>query len=64
LYRAVDKESQAVDFLLTRHRDIQTALRWAVRPMLSFKSFASACCTLSGIELMHMIKENPDARWQ
>jgi putative transposase len=25
--------------------------------MLGFKSFATACCTLRGIELMHMIKK-------
>lgn len=115
LYRAVDKEGQTVDFLLTRHRDKQAALRFfkkairqhglpnkvtidksgantaalavlndelnvtievrqskylnnrieqdhraikrIVRPMLGFKTFASARCTLRGIELMHMIKK-------
>src|SRR5512143_2129654 len=115
LYRAVDKEGQTIDFLLTAHRDKQAALRFfkkavrqhglpdkvtidqsgantaalealieetkatieirqsrylnnrveqdhravkrIVRPMLGFYSFRSARVTLSGIELMHMIKK-------
>ena len=114
LYRAVDKEGQTIDFLLTARRDKKAAQRFfkkavgqhglpekvtidksgantaalealqeetgqtieirqikylnnlveqdhraikrIVRPMLGFKSFDSARCTLRGIELMHMIK--------
>jgi len=115
LYRAVDKEGQTIDFLLTARRDKKAAQRFfkkavgqhglpekvtidksgantaalealqeetgqtieirqikylnnlveqdhraikrIVRPMLGFKSFDSARCTLRGIELMHMIKK-------
>ena len=115
LYRAVDKEGQTIDFLLTAHRDKKAALRFfkksvrqhglpdkvtidksgantaalealqeetgqaieirqikylnnlveqdhraikrIIRPMLGFKTFDSARCTLQGIELMHMIKK-------
>ena len=115
LYRAVDKEGQTIDFLLTARRDKKAAQRFfkkavgqhglpekvtidksgantaalealqeetgqtieirqikylnnlveqdhraikrIVRPMLGFKSFDSACSTLRGIELMHMIKK-------
>jgi putative transposase len=113
LYRAVDKEGQTIDFLLTPHRDRDAAeafLRKAIRtqglpekitidqsgsntaaiqhynklhkttivmrqskylnnmveqdhravkrltrPMLGFKSFWAACCTIAGIEVMHAI---------
>jgi putative transposase len=115
LYRAVDKQGQTIDFLLTEHRDQEAALRFlkkairrhgvpekitidgseaneaaikryneahgtsivirqikylnniieqdhrgvkrVTRPMLGFKSFAAAQDTLTGIELMHMIKK-------
>ena len=33
------------------------AIKRLVRPMLGFKTFDSARCTLRGIELMHMIKK-------
>ena len=115
LYRAVDKHGQTIDFLLTKHRDKEAALRFlkkairrngvpekitidgsdaneaaiksynqeygtaitirqvkylnniveqdhravkrVTRPMLGFKSFDAAQCTLAGVELMHMIKK-------
>jgi transposase-like protein len=115
LYRAVDKEGQTVDFLLTLQRDraaaeaflrkaictqglpekitidqsgsntaaierynrvhkTAIALRYSrylnniveqdhravkrvVRPMLGFKSFWSARCTLAGVEIMHAIRK-------
>jgi putative transposase len=115
LYRAVDKEGQTIDFLLTPNRDRDAAeafLRKAIRtqglpekitidqsgsntaairhynklhktaivmrqskylnnlveqdhrtvkrltqPMLGFKSFWAACCTIAGIEVMHAIRK-------
>jgi transposase-like protein len=115
LYRAVDKDGQTVDFLLTPTRDrdaaeaflrkaIRTqglpekitidqsggntaaithynkthqtaivirqckylnniveqdhrAVKRKVRPMLGFKSFWAACCTIAGIEVMHVIRK-------
>jgi len=115
LYRAVDKQGQTIDFLLTAHRDKEAALRFlkkairrngrpetitidgsdaneaaikrynaehgttiairqvkylnnvveqdhravkrVTRPMLGFKSFDAAQCTLAGVELMHMLKK-------
>jgi putative transposase len=115
LYRAVDKEGQTIDFLLTPHRDRAAAeafLRKAIRtqglpekitidqsgsntaaishynqthktaiiirhskylnnvveqdhravkrvvgPMLGFKSFWAACCTIAGIEVMHALRK-------
>jgi len=115
LYRAVDKEGQTIDFLLTPHRDRDAAeaflhkairnqglpekitidqsgsntaairhynkthktaivmrhskylnnlveqdhraVKRIVRPMLGFKSFWAACCTIAGIETMHAIRK-------
>src|ERR1700752_1215299 len=115
LYRAVDKQGQTIDVLLTEHRDEEAALRFLkkairrhgvpekitidgsaaneaaikrynqehgtsidirqikylnniveqdhravkriTRPMLGFNSFAAAQDTLTGIELMHMLKK-------
>jgi putative transposase len=33
------------------------AVKRVTRPMLGFKSFEAAQCTLTGVELMHMIKK-------
>jgi putative transposase len=33
------------------------AVKWLTRPMLGFKSFDAAQCTLAGVELVHMIKK-------
>jgi putative transposase len=115
LYRAVDKDGQTIDFLLTQNRDKEAALTFltkAIRhnglpetitidgsdaneaaikrynnehgtpivnrqvkylnniveqdhravkritgPMLGFKAFAAAQCTLAGVELMHLFKK-------
>src|SRR6266852_3114094 len=115
LYRAVDKQGETIDFLLTEHRDKEAALRFLkkairrhgvpetitidgrdgneaaiksyneehgthiairqvkylnniaeqdhravkriTRPMLGFKAFDAAQCTLAGVERMHMIKK-------
>ena len=115
LYRAVDKEGQTIDFLLTPNRDRDAAeaflrkairsqglpekitidqsgsntaaikhynkihkttivirhskylnnivekdhraVKRVVRPMLGFKSFWSARCTIAGIEVMHAIRK-------
>ena len=32
-------------------------MKRVTRPMLGFKSFDAAQCTLAGVELMHMIKK-------
>jgi len=115
LYRAVDKQGQTIDFLLTEQRDQEAALQFLkkairrhgvpekitidgsaaneaaiksyneahgtaieirkikylnniveqdhrgvkriTRPMLGFKSFHAAQCTLTGVELMHMLRK-------
>jgi transposase-like protein len=33
------------------------AVKRIVRPMLGFKSFWAACCTIAGIEVMHTIRK-------
>jgi putative transposase len=33
------------------------AVKRVVRPMLGFKSFWAACCTIGGIEVMHAIRK-------
>jgi putative transposase len=32
-------------------------VKWITRPMLGFKSLWAACCTLTGIEVMHAIRK-------
>ncbi|WP_027156483.1 IS6 family transposase [Methylobacter luteus] len=44
-------------YLSNRIEQDHRAIKRIVRPMLAFKTFASARCTLRGIELMHMIKK-------
>ena len=39
--------------MISLHR----AVKRLARPMLGFKAFAAAQCTLTGIELMHMLKK-------
>ncbi|WP_170416184.1 IS6 family transposase [Ruegeria atlantica] len=48
LYGAIDKHGKTLDFMLSKRR---------IRPMLGFKSFASAASALAGIELVNMIRE-------
>lgn len=48
-YRAVDKQGNTIDFLLSKHRD--------KKAMLGFKSFRCAQATLKGIELVAMLKK-------
>jgi putative transposase len=33
------------------------AVKWITRPMLGCKSLWAACCTLTGIEVMHAIRK-------
>ena len=53
LYRAVDKEGRAVDFLLTARRDKAAAMRFFDKAMQ-----ANTNSVLAGIELMHMIRKS------
>ena len=80
LYRAVDSQGNAIDFLLRARRDKvaakaffkkaffkkaiknngrpeKTAIDKRVKPMLGFKNFYSAKKTITGIEMVHMIKK-------
>jgi len=64
LYRAVDREDDTVNFLLTTKRDLAAARRFLeraikriTRPMLGFKSFWSARIIIAGIETIHMIRK-------
>ena len=72
-YRAVDKNGENIDFLLTGRRDKKTALRFLTKaigcngkprlikritkPMLGFKSLFCAQRTLAGVGLIQMIKK-------
>ena len=64
LYRAIDREGDTVDFLLTARRDLaaarsflERAIKRITRPMLGFKSFWSARIIIAGIETMHRIRK-------
>jgi len=37
------------------------AVKRLTRPMLGFKSFGAACCTIAGIEIMHAIRKGQQA---
>ena len=70
LYRAVDKYGNTVDFLLTRRRQKISAQKFfnkaignrrikrRIRIMTGFKEFESAQRTLSGIEVVSIIKKD------
>ena len=51
LYRAVDKQGLTVDFLLSEHRDIETAKRFFTQAIA--KHEAPAKITLDGYEASH-----------
>ena len=64
LYRAVNREGETVDFLLTAERDLaparrllERAIKRITRPMPGFKSFWSARIIIAGIETMHIVKK-------
>ena len=50
------KTSGGSDLLAEFNQD-HRAVKRLTRPMLGFKSFEAAQCTLAGVELMHMIKK-------
>lgn len=63
-YRAVNREGETVDLLLTAERDLavarqllERAIKRITRPMLRFKSFWSARIIIAGIETMHIVKK-------
>ncbi|MBA3438262.1 MAG: DDE-type integrase/transposase/recombinase, partial [Pyrinomonadaceae bacterium] len=51
LYRAVDKQGQTVDFLLSEHRDISAAKRFFMKAIGNNE--APAKITLDGYEASH-----------
>ena len=44
-------------YLNNRVEQDHRAVKRIVRPMLGFKSFWAACCTIAGIEVMHAIRK-------
>jgi putative transposase len=54
---AADIEIRRVKYLNNIVEQDHRAVKRVTRPMLGFKSFRSAAATLSGIELMHMIRK-------
>lgn len=52
-----DIEIRRVKYLNNSVEQDHRAVKRVTRPMLGFKSFRSAAATLSGIELMHMIRK-------
>ncbi len=52
-----DIESRQLEFLNNIVEQDHRAIKRLTRPMLGFKSFWSAAITLTGIEIMHMIRK-------
>ncbi|WP_156747667.1 DDE-type integrase/transposase/recombinase, partial [Methylosinus sp. 3S-1] len=52
-----DIEIRRIKYLNNIVEQDHRAVKRVTRPMLGFKSFRSAAATLSGIELMHMIRK-------
>jgi transposase-like protein len=52
-------EPDQAKFVICNHTIEQDhrAVKRLTRPMLGFKSFEAALCTLAGIELMHMLRK-------
>ena len=59
-YRAVDKQGQTIDFLLTAKRDKKAARRFLNKAIRSNGKPRSARATFAGIELWRMLKNFRD----
>lgn len=60
LYRAVDKQGNTVDFILSENNIVEQDHRFIkklTKPMKGFKEFHSAKSTIAGIELHHMLRK-------
>ncbi len=57
LFRAIDRDGQTFDFMLSGRRDEAAATEFLARTMKGFKSFAAAQAALAGIETAHMIRK-------
>jgi transposase-like protein len=60
LYRAVDKEGNTIEFMLSAKRDVSAAKRFFKKMMQAsqcFKSFHTAERTLEGIEAVDMMRK-------
>ena len=70
----MDSHGATIDFWLSKHRKTKYLnniveqdhrfIKKIIKPMMGFHSYKSACATLSGIKVMHMIHKeqvgNPD----